>query len=413
MSGALQGVRVVDMTTVVLGPWATQILGDMGAEVIKVETPAGDTTRQVGPRRHEGMGALYLGSNRNKRSLVLDVTREAGREALLRVAGAADVFVHNLRPKVARKLRLEYEDFAARHPGLVYCAAYGYRRDGPYADDPAYDDIIQAASGLADLQSLVAGEPRYVPTVVADKTAALHVVSAILAALFERERGGGGQAIEVPMFESLVDYLMVEHLYGASFDPPIGEMGYRRLMTTRRRPYRTRDGYLAVIPYSDANWQALFRIAGREALCADPRFGSVGLREQNSEFVYGTLAEIIATRTSEEWLRDLAAENIPVTAVNTKEALLDDPQLREGGFWRFVEHPTEGRLRVPDPPTRFSRHPSSPRRHAPRLGEHSAEVLAEAGFSGAEIRALFDAGISRAAEPPRPAERNDFLSPTG
>ena len=399
MTGALDGIRVVELTTVILGPWATQMLGDMGADVIKVETPGGDIMRQTGPRRHEGMAALFLTTNRNKRSIVLDLTREAGREALFRIVGTADVFLHNFRPRIAAKLGLDYAHFVDRFPRLVYCATYGFRRDGPMADRPAYDDIIQAASGVADLQSVTAGQPRYVPTIMADKTTAYNVVTAILAGLVHRANGGAGQAIEVPMFECMVDYLMVEHLYGATFEPPIEPMGYLRILNTERRPYPTRDGFLAVIPYTDENWRALFTIAGRPELIADPRFATLASRVANTNALYATLAEIIATRTTAEWQSLLEEANVPVMPVRTKEALLEDEQLAASGFWRMHDHPTEGRLRMTDPPIRFSASPSSIRRMPPHLGEQSAEVLAEAGYSQQEIEALFTEGASQANAP--------------
>jgi crotonobetainyl-CoA:carnitine CoA-transferase CaiB-like acyl-CoA transferase len=392
---ALDGIRVVELTTVVLGPWAAQMLGDMGAEVVKIETPAGDIMRETGPRRHAGMAALFLATNRNKRSVVLDLTQEAGREALFRIVGTADVFLHNLRPRVAAKLGLEYERFRERFPRLIYCATYGFRREGPLADKPAYDDIIQAASGLCDLLDATVGEPRYVPTVIGDKTTAYNVVAAVLAALVHRERGGGGQAIEVPMFECLVDYVMVEHLYGACFEPPIDRMGYQRILNTERRPYPTKDGHLAVMPYTDENWRAVFTLGGRPELAEDPRFATLRRRVENTDALYAALAEIIATRTTDEWQRLLDEANVPVMPVRSKEMLLDDAQLAAGGFWRLVEHPTEGRLRMTDPPIRFSGSPSTIRRMPPALGEHSAEVLAEAGYAPAEIEALFAAGASR------------------
>lgn len=403
--GALDGIRVVELTTVILGPWATQMLGDMGADVIKVETPEGDIMRRTGPRRHEGMAALFLATNRNKRSVVLDLTKDGGREALFRIAGTADVFLHNLRPRVAAKLGLDYAPFAARFPRLVYCASYGFRRGGPLADKPAYDDIIQAASGLTDLQSVTAGHPRYVPTIIADKTTAYNVVAAILAALLHRERGGRGQEIEVPMFETLVDYAMVEHLYGATFDPPIDRMGYARILNVERKPYATKDGYLAVLPYTDDNWRALLSIAGREALMEDPRFATLSARVDNTPLVYATLAGIVATRTTAEWQRLLGEAGVPVMAVNTKESLLENEQLAATGFWRFVDHPTEGRLRMTDPPIRFGASPSSIRRMPPLLGEQSADVLAEAGYSRQEIEALFAAGASRACARDTPSNQ--------
>lgn len=385
MAGVLDGIRVVELTTVILGPWATQMLGDMGADVIKVETPTGDTTRHTGPRKNAGMGSLYLATNRNKRSIVLDLTKESGREALFKVIKTADVFVHNLRPKVAKKLGLEYDKFKEEFPDLVYCAAYGFRAGGPMADKPAYDDIIQAASGLADLLTITSDQPRYVPTIIADKASSLNLVSAILAGLLSRERGGGGQAIEVPMFEALVDFVMVEHLYGACFEPPIAKMGYERLLNTMRKPYATTDGYLAVLPYTDRNWQDLFDVAGRDDLKDDPRFESHASRVDHSQEIYGLLADIIATRSSAEWQRELDARNIPVQTVMTKEMLLEDEQLNATGFWRLEEHPTEGTLRMIDPPIRFSKTPSTIRSMPPHLGEQSGDILREAGYSEAEI----------------------------
>jgi crotonobetainyl-CoA:carnitine CoA-transferase CaiB-like acyl-CoA transferase len=395
LTGTLDGIRIVDLSTVILGPWATQMLGDMGADVIKVETPSGDTTRHSGPRRNPGMASLFMAANRNKRSVVLDLTKEEGRDALFKIVGTADVFLHNMRPKVATKLGLDYEKFAAAYPDLIFCATYGFRREGPLADSPAYDDIIQAASGIADLQTITSDQPRYVPTIMADKTTAYNVVSGILAALLKRERGGGGQAIEVPMFESLVDYVMVEHLYGASFEPPIDQMGYARLLNTERKPYATKDGYLSILPYTDDNWQRLFEIADRPDLVGDPRFVDLATRTKHSQEVYGLLAEIVATRTSAEWQRDLKAANIPVMVVNTKEMLLENEQLDASGFWHLVEHPSEGKIRMTDPPVRFSKTPSSLRRPQPRLGEQSTEILAEAGYSESDIAELMDTGVSK------------------
>ncbi len=395
MAGALDGIRVVDLTTVILGPWATQTLGDMDADVIKVETPAGDTTRVSGPSRNEGMASFFMSSNRNKRSVVLDLRQEEGREALFKLVGTADVFLHNMRPKVAKKLGLDYEKFAAAYPDLIFCATYGFRSDGPRANAPAYDDVIQAASGITDLMTVATDEPRYVPTIMADKTSAYNVLAAILAALVARERGAGGQFIEVPMFEALVDFVMVEHLYGAAFEPPIDQMGYARILNTGRRPYATMDGYLAVLPYTDQNWQDFFKMAGRDDLAVDPRFADLSTRVKYSQEIYDLLGEIVATRTSAEWQRDLDAASIPVMVVNTKEMLLDDEQLAASGFWKFADHPTEGKIRMTDPPIRFSKTPSSIRRLQPRLGEQSAEILTEAGYSEAEIADLMAKKVSK------------------
>ena len=394
MPGPLVGVRVLDVTTVVLGPWAAQTLGDMGADVIKVEPPEGDTTRRLGPARHPGMGAFYLACNRNKRSLVLDLKQTAGRAALLRLAATADVILHNFRPGPAARLGLEYEVFRAVNPRLVYCATYGFRARGPYGTKPAYDDVIQAAAGLASLQASLVGEPRYLPTIVADKTSSLAVLSAVLAALFHRERTGEGQAIEVPMFETVVAYVMVEHLYGETFVPPIDTAGYKRILNRWRRPFRTTDGYLAVLPYTDADWRAFFALAGRTDLQTDSRFLTLEARLANIEALYEELGKIVAGRSSAEWLDALDRASVPAMGVNTLEGLLTDPQLEATGFWKIVDHPSEGTLRVPDIPTTYSRTPAEIRRLPPRLGEHSREVLREAGFSEAEVDDLRASGVT-------------------
>ncbi|MEO9611841.1 MAG: CoA transferase [Nitratireductor sp.] len=396
MAGVLDGVRVVDLSTVILGPWATQQLGDMGADVIKVETPSGDTTREIGEARNPGMASFFLGTNRNKRSVVIDIRRPQGREALFRLVGTADVLVHNMRPSIAAKLGMDEAAFATAYPRLIFVKTYGFRGDGPLANKPAYDDVIQAASGIADLQRVTSegGEPRYVPSIMADKISSFYVVSAVLGALFHRERTGEGQVIEVPMFESLVDFLMVEHVNGAAFDPPLGPMGYARLLNKMRRPYRTKDGFMAVLPYSTQNWQDMFRIAGREDLKDDPRFVDLATRTRHSEEIYGVLAEIVANRTCEEWQRDLDAAAIPVQRVNSKEDLLNDEQLAATGFWHLVDHPSEGRIRMTDPPVRFSKTPNAIHRPQPRLGQHSRELLAEAGYTRAEIDRLIAEGVS-------------------
>ena len=395
MPGPLAGVKILDCTSVVLGPYAAQQLGDLGADVVKVEPPEGDTTRQLGPRRHEGMAAFFLGCNRNKRSIVLDLKNAAGRSALLRLAGSADVLMHNFRPEPAARLGISYETFAKSNPRLVYLATYGFRADGPMGSKAAYDDIIQAGCGIAMLQAVVADEPHFVPTVMADKTGSNCVVSAVLAALYEREKSGRGQAVEVPMFESLVAFTMVEHLYGETFVPGIECMGYRRLLNKNRGPYKSKDGYFAMLPYTDANWRELCALIGRPEILADPRFKSTALRLANIDVVYATLAGICSTRTNAEWIDLLKNSNVPHGPVQSIEDLLDDPQLAATGFWKEVDHPSEGRMRMPDIPPRFSRTEPDIRRLPPRLGEHSVEILAEAGLSQTEIDALVAAGATR------------------
>jgi crotonobetainyl-CoA:carnitine CoA-transferase CaiB-like acyl-CoA transferase len=397
VSGPLTGVRVVDCTTGVLGPWAAQQLGDLGADVVKIEPPEGDTTRQLGPMRNPDMGAFYLAVNRNKRSIVLDLKQEPARRALLRLAEGADVLLHNYRPQAARRLGMSYETFRAVNPGIVYVGTYGFRAAGPYGNKPAYDDIIQAASGLASLQASLFGEPKYVPTIVADKTSSMTVLVAVLAALYHKARTGEGQEVEVPMLESLAAWVMVEHLYGETFVPPVESVGYKRVLNRYRRPFKTKDGHLAILPYTDQNWRDFFVIAGRQDLLDDPRFKTLGTRLRHIEILYEELGKIATTRTNAEWLTELDRRNIPAMVVNSLESLLRDPHLEATGFWQVVEHPTEGTMRLPGIPAAYSKTPAAIRRLPPRLGEHSVEILREAGLSASEIDALLAAGATRGA----------------
>ena len=397
MSGPLTGVRVVDCTTVVLGPWAAQQLGDLGADVVKIEPPEGDTTRQLGPMRNPDMGAFYLAVNRNKRSIVLDLKQESARGVLRRLAEGADVLLHNYRPQAARRLGMSYEIFRAINPGIVYVGTYGFRAAGPYGNKPAYDDIIQAASGLTSLQASIVGEPKYVPTIVADKTSSMTVLVAVLAALYHKARTGEGQEVEVPMLESMAAWVMVEHLYGETFVPPIESVGYKRVLNRYRRPFKTKDGYLAILPYTDQNWRDFFTIAGRPDLLEDPRFKTLGTRLKHIEFLYEELGKIATTRTNAEWLDELDRRNIPGMIVNSLESLLRDPHLEATGFWQIMEHPTEGTLRLPGSPAAYSKTPASIRRLPPRLGEHSVEILREAGLGAPEIDALLASGATRGA----------------
>ena len=397
MSGPLTGVRVVDCTTVVLGPWAAQQLGDLGADVVKIEPPEGDTTRQLGPMRNPDMGAFYLAVNRNKRSIVLDLKQEGARRVLQRLAEGADVLLHNYRPQAARRLGMAYETFRAVNPGIVYVGTYGFRAAGPYGDKPAYDDIIQAASGIASLQASLFGEPKYVPTIVADKTSSMTVLVAVLAALYHKARTGEGQEVEVPMLESMAAWVMVEHLYGETFVPPLETAGYKRVLNRYRRPFKTKDGYLAILPYTDQNWRDFYAIADRPDLHDDPRFKALSTRLRHIEILYEELGKIATTRTSAEWLAELDRRNIPAMIVNSLESLLRDPHLEATGFWQVVEHPTEGTLRLPGIPAAYSKTPAAIRRLPPRLGEHSVEILREAGLSPAEIDTLLASGATRTA----------------
>jgi crotonobetainyl-CoA:carnitine CoA-transferase CaiB-like acyl-CoA transferase len=390
MSGPLAGIRILDLTTVLLGPLATQIMGDMGADVIKVEAPEGDITRQVTPLRNPGMGAMFLNANRNKRSLALDLKHPDARAALLRLIAGTDVFVHSMRPKALDRLGLGWETLRALNPGLIFCGAYGFREGGPYAGKPAYDDIIQAASGVAVLQG--GDEPRYAGMVLADKTTALTVVYAVTMALFERERSGRGQAIEVPMLETLVAFVMAEHLDGRTFEPPLGTAGYARVLAPHRRPYRTLDGHIGILPYTSAQWRRFFELADRPQMLEDPRVVDAVERSRHIGELYALVAEIMPERSTADWLAALDQADIPAMPVNGPDDLFDDPHLAATGFFGVMEHPTEGTLRTLGIPVGFSDTPGSIRRPAPRLGEHSRELLAEAGLDAEALDGLIASG---------------------
>ncbi len=387
--GPLAAVRVVDLTSVLMGPYATQIFADLGADVIKVESPEGDTTRQLPPGHAPDRGGMFLNLNRGKRSLALDLKRPAARAALLRLAGTADVFVHSMRLAAVRRLGLDYAAVKAANPAIVYANLYGFGRDGPYRDHPAYDDIVQAASGLAALQGRFArdGEPRFVATVVADKVAGLTAAYAIIAALYARERTGLGQEIEVPMFETLVSFAMVEHLNGAVFRPPLGPPEYPRVVAPERRPYRTADGHIAVMIYTDRQWRAFFDALGHPVWSRDPAFASLRARTENIGMVLGRLADVLRGRTTEAWMALFEAAGIPAMPIFSTADLLENPHLDAVGFWqeRETEH---GPVRLSGIPTRFSRTPGAVGEPGPALGAHGREILDELGYSKAEAEMI-------------------------
>ncbi|MBM3344949.1 MAG: CoA transferase [Betaproteobacteria bacterium] len=377
MPGPLSGIRILDMTSILMGPLATQMLGDMGADVIKVEPPGGDLFRHVTPQRHQGMSHAYLNANRNKRSVVIDAKLPAGRAAILKLAQTADVLVSNIRPSGMKRLGLDYEAVRLSSPRIIYCGCYGYSESGPFAGRSAVDDTIQAACGAASLQGVNTPSPRFVNFGLADKTVSLYIANAITLALFARERTGVGQLVEVPMYECMTSFMLHEHLAGLTFDPALGEAGYARMLTPFRRPFRTKDGYLSVVPYSDRQWRRFFELSGSPALREDNRFRTLTDRTLHISALYKLLEETIAERTTAEWSALLNGGDIPFSPVNSVEDLIEDPHLNTTGFWKTVDHPTEGKLRMTGIPIRFSKTPGSIRRHAPALGEHTDEILDE------------------------------------
>lgn len=384
--GPLAGVRILDLTTVLMGPYATQILGDFGADVIKVESPDGDVVRQIGPARHPDMGPLFMNVNRSKRDIALDLKRPEARPAILKLVEQADVLVTNIRPRAMARLGLSYEELAELNPRLIYAALVGYDQTGPYADRPAYDDLIQGGSCIAHGFVRAGGQPSYVPAAVADRIVGMAGVNAILAAVIERMRSGQGQKIEIPMFETMVSMIMGDHMGGLTFDPPLDQGGYARHLSPDRRPYQTQDGYVCALIYTDGHWQRFFDAIGRgEVFTTDDRFSSFTNRMANIDFVYSELGKIIRTKTTAEWLDIFERADVPAMPMHSYESVMQDPHLVATGFFDTIEHPSEGTLRQMAVPVSFSRTPVKPSRPAPRLGEHGAEILAEAGFSDDDI----------------------------
>ncbi|QYY28393.1 MULTISPECIES: CaiB/BaiF CoA transferase family protein [Cupriavidus] len=396
MTGPLQGIRIVDMTTVLMGPYATQILGDLGADVIKVEPPTGDTVRDVGPRRNDGMAGIFLHVNRSKRSIVLDLKQAAGREALLRLVADADVLIYNVRPQAMARLNLGYEEIAKVNPRILYVGVYGYGQGGPYAAKSAYDDLIQGAVAIPSLAHTAGADmPRYAPSAIADRIVGLAAANAVTAGLLHRARTGEGQCVDVPMFETMAQFVLGDHMGGLTFDPPIGPSGYARILDQNRRPHRTKDGYLCVLFYNDKQWRKFFELVGQPDLMdRDPRFATIGERTKHIDALYRMVAEVMPTRTTAQWIEVLEAADMPVMQLHTIDSLMADPHLQSVGFFDVVDHPTEGAIRSMAIPSVWSKSSPQVSRQAPRLGEHSAEVLAEAGYSAAEIRKLAESGAT-------------------
>jgi crotonobetainyl-CoA:carnitine CoA-transferase CaiB-like acyl-CoA transferase len=396
--GPLEGVKVIDMTTVLMGPYATQMLGDYGAEVIKVESLEGDVTRLIGPTRHPGMGPVFLNTNRSKRSIALDLKKPGGRDAVLRLIKSADVLVYNVRPQAMARLQLGYDVVAGINSRLIYAGVFGFGQDGPYAAKPAYDDLIQGATALPALMAQTGdGVPRYVPNALVDRIVGLTAVGAICASLVHRDRTGRGQRLDIPMFETMAGFVMGDHMGGLTYEPPLDKDGYARHLSRDRRPYKTADGYICVIVYNDKQWASFVEATGRDDLRSNPVFSTFAGRATNIDTVYAELARIFEARTTTEWLEELTRADIPVMPMHDLESILQDPHLVSTGFFPVVDHPTEGKIRSMKAPARWSDTPVETKRLAPRLNEHGCDILKEAGFSAEEIAGLVREGATLAA----------------
>ncbi len=388
----LHGIRVVDMTSLGMGPLASQILGDYGADVIKLEPPTGDVFRHVLPQGSPGMSHAFIQFNRNKRSIAMDLKQAEGLEAARKLLRTADVLLSNVRPSAMKALGLDYEAIRAIKPDIIFAAAYGYSERGPYAGRPAADDTIQAMSGVAGLQQLAYGSAQLVANVIADKAVGQALVNAVMAALIHKMKTGRGQRIEVPMFETMVAFTMPEHIAGMTFEPPQGGAGYSRVINPERRPYRTKDGYLCVLPYTTPQWLRFFRLIGREDLAQDPQLADAVERSQRFRELYALIDAAMPARTTDEWVQALLENDILFGKVNTPDDLLRDPHLAALDMFPVVQHPTEGPLRLIGFPIEFTETPNRLQRLPPTLGQHSRELLSELGYGESELDRLQERG---------------------
>lgn len=394
MAGPLSGIKILDLTTVAFGPYATQILADYGAEVIKVESPEGDITRGITPAKNEGMGHFFLMSNRNKRCITLDLKSDEGRKAYLKLAANVDAVVCSVRPAAMSRLGLGYDACKAVNPNVVYMELVGFGQAGPYAKRPAYDDIIQGMSGMAAMQGGREGPPKFVNSSVCDKIGSQFIVHATMAALFHRERTGEGQLVEVPMLESMIGFNLVEHQSGQCWDPMLGGAGYERSMVEYRRPYATADGYICVLPYNMKQWRAFFELMERPEMIDDPRVTDPKLRSEKIGELYVLVAECVAQWPTEKLLEALDQADIPNGPATPLGELADDPHVEAVGLFQYFDHPTEGRIRLVGPGATFSKTQPDIRSLPAAQGEHSVEILREAGYADSEIDAMIDAGVT-------------------
>jgi crotonobetainyl-CoA:carnitine CoA-transferase CaiB-like acyl-CoA transferase len=399
--GPLEGVRVIDLTTIVVGPICTRTLADYGADVIKVEAPGGDLLRTMAEgSRNPGMSGKFINFNRNKRSIGLDIKKPEGLSALLRLIERADVFVSNVRPEGLARAGLDYESLAKRNPRLIHCSILAFGRNGRYFNRPAYDPVIQSLSGVAGTIARATGEPRFVPMVMSDHTSGLIAAQAIGFALFRREKTGKGEAIDVPMLENMASFVASEHLGAATFDPPVGPTGDGRLLSPNYRPVPTKDGYVTVRPNTNAQAFAFFDAIGRPELKTDPRFDSAASRTKNAKAYFEVQATSLDGKTTDEWVELFDKLDVPAARYNSIDDLMTDPHLKDVGFFREEQHPSEGKIRRSKLANVFSGGARKNESHAPLYGEHTREILAELGYSAADIDKMVTASAASQAKKP-------------
>lgn len=392
--GILDGYKIIDLSSVVLGPYCTQMLGDLGADVIKIEVPSGDIMRHAGPMKNPGMGPIYLTINRNKRSMSLDLSKSQSKEILTRLLEDADAIIHNIRAGGIKRLGFDYDSVKEINPEIIYVHAVGYGTGGQYEGRQAYDDLVQAACGLATMLPRQDGTeaPRYFPGLVADKTTGLYAAYATMAAFLHRERTGRGQHVEVPMLECMVAYTMAENLFGHTFVPPLADTAYTRSITPMRKPYQTKDGYIAIMPYTNDNWEQFFKIGRMPDIIQDPKFSTYVERTKNITELYGYAEKVALLHTTDEWMEKLKEANVPSMRVHTLSSILDEPHIRETGFVEERVHPTEGPYLAVNNPIKFSDTPTDIFTEPRQLGEDNEKLLEELGYGPMEINDIIESG---------------------